>query len=182
MKIIRDVKYGEILGAHIVGAHATELIHELAVARENEFTVEEIELGDPCAPDAQRGDRGGGARFDGAHGSTPEQRADGGRRPATLSPRAPRAPRYDFIHLCHPTSPAPRHVARHAAATLIALDLQARRRAGARFDGKLADDLLLLVEHPPVVTLGRGRRRPAHLLASGGELLAAREAWNCSKC
>ena len=44
VKIIRDVKYGEILGAHICGAHATELIHELAVARENEFTVEEIEL------------------------------------------------------------------------------------------------------------------------------------------
>jgi dihydrolipoamide dehydrogenase len=44
VKIIRDAKYGEILGAHIVGAHATELIHEVAVARENEFTVEEIEL------------------------------------------------------------------------------------------------------------------------------------------
>lgn len=44
VKIIRDMKYGEILGAHIVGAHATELIHELAVARENEFTVEEIDL------------------------------------------------------------------------------------------------------------------------------------------
>ncbi len=44
VKIIRDAKYGEILGAHIVGAHATELIHELAVARVNEFTVEEIEL------------------------------------------------------------------------------------------------------------------------------------------
>jgi len=44
VKIIRDSKYGEILGAHIIGAHATELIHEVAVARENEFTVEEIEL------------------------------------------------------------------------------------------------------------------------------------------
>ena len=44
VKIIRDAKYGEILGAHIVGAHATEMIHELAVARENEFTVEEVEL------------------------------------------------------------------------------------------------------------------------------------------
>jgi dihydrolipoamide dehydrogenase len=44
VKVIRDVKYGEILGAHIVGAHATELIHELAVARENEFTVEEVDL------------------------------------------------------------------------------------------------------------------------------------------
>jgi dihydrolipoamide dehydrogenase len=44
VKIIRDAKYGEILGAHIVGAHATEMIHELAVARENEYTVEEIDL------------------------------------------------------------------------------------------------------------------------------------------
>jgi dihydrolipoamide dehydrogenase len=44
VKIIRDAKYGEILGAHIVGAHATELLHELAVARENEFTVEEVDL------------------------------------------------------------------------------------------------------------------------------------------
>ncbi len=42
VKIIRDAKYGEILGAHIVGAHATEMIHELVVARTNEFTVEEI--------------------------------------------------------------------------------------------------------------------------------------------
>ena len=44
VKIIRDSKYGEILGAHIIGAHATELIHEVAVARENEYTVEEIDL------------------------------------------------------------------------------------------------------------------------------------------
>ncbi|MDQ6611710.1 MAG: dihydrolipoyl dehydrogenase, partial [Gemmatimonadota bacterium] len=44
VKIIRDSKYGEILGAHIIGAHATEMIHELVVARENELTVEEIDL------------------------------------------------------------------------------------------------------------------------------------------
>jgi len=44
VKIIRGAKYGEILGAHIVGAHATELIHELVVARTNEYTVEEVEL------------------------------------------------------------------------------------------------------------------------------------------
>ncbi|HYK09741.1 MAG TPA: dihydrolipoyl dehydrogenase [Gemmatimonadales bacterium] len=44
VKIIRDKKYGEILGAHIVGANASEMIHELAVARENEYTVEEIDL------------------------------------------------------------------------------------------------------------------------------------------
>ena len=44
VKIIRGAKYGEILGAHIVGAHATEMIHELVVARENEYTVEEVDL------------------------------------------------------------------------------------------------------------------------------------------
>ena len=44
VKIIRGAKYGEILGAHIIGPHATELLHELALARENEFTVEEIDL------------------------------------------------------------------------------------------------------------------------------------------
>lgn len=44
VKILRDKKYGEILGAHIVGSHASELIHELAVARANEYTVEEIDL------------------------------------------------------------------------------------------------------------------------------------------
>ncbi len=44
VKVIREAKYGEILGAHIIGAHATELIHELGVARENEFTVDEVDL------------------------------------------------------------------------------------------------------------------------------------------
>ena len=44
VKVIRGAKYGEILGAHIVGAHATELIHELVVARTNEYTVEEVDL------------------------------------------------------------------------------------------------------------------------------------------
>jgi len=44
VKIVRDAKYGEILGAHIVGTHASEMIHELAVARENEYTVAELDL------------------------------------------------------------------------------------------------------------------------------------------
>ncbi|MGB7213273.1 MAG: dihydrolipoyl dehydrogenase [Gemmatimonadales bacterium] len=44
VKIIRGKKYGEILGAHIVASHASEMIHELTVARENEFTVEEVDL------------------------------------------------------------------------------------------------------------------------------------------
>ncbi|MEP6991087.1 MAG: dihydrolipoyl dehydrogenase [bacterium] len=44
VKIIRGAKYGEILGAHIVGAHATELIHELVLARTSEYTVDEVDL------------------------------------------------------------------------------------------------------------------------------------------
>jgi dihydrolipoamide dehydrogenase len=44
VKIIREKKYGEILGAHVVASHASEMIHELVVARENEYTVEEVDL------------------------------------------------------------------------------------------------------------------------------------------
>jgi dihydrolipoamide dehydrogenase len=44
VKIIRDKKYGEILGAHIVSGHASELIAELVLARTSEYTVEEVDL------------------------------------------------------------------------------------------------------------------------------------------
>jgi dihydrolipoamide dehydrogenase len=43
IKIIRDKKYSEILGAHIVGPHATELIAEFVLGRHLESTVEELE-------------------------------------------------------------------------------------------------------------------------------------------
>ena len=43
LKIIRDTQYPEILGAHIVGPHATELIAEFVVGRHLEATVEEME-------------------------------------------------------------------------------------------------------------------------------------------
>lgn len=41
-KIISDAKYGEILGAHIIGHNVTELLPELTLARMNELTAEEI--------------------------------------------------------------------------------------------------------------------------------------------
>lgn len=43
VKIIRDKRYSEILGAHLVGAQATELVAEFVVGRHLESTVEEME-------------------------------------------------------------------------------------------------------------------------------------------
>ena len=44
VKVIRDKEYSEVVGAHIVGPHATELIAEFVMARHLESTVEEIDL------------------------------------------------------------------------------------------------------------------------------------------
>ncbi len=41
-KLIYDAKYGELLGAHIIGAEATELIAEIGIARSLEATHEAI--------------------------------------------------------------------------------------------------------------------------------------------
>jgi dihydrolipoamide dehydrogenase len=43
VKIIRDRKYSEIVGAHIVGPSASELIAEFIIGRHLESTVEELE-------------------------------------------------------------------------------------------------------------------------------------------
>jgi dihydrolipoamide dehydrogenase len=42
VKLIFDEKYGELLGAHMIGANVTEMISELVVARKLETTGEEI--------------------------------------------------------------------------------------------------------------------------------------------
>ena len=42
VKIITDKKYGEVLGAHMIGANVTELIAEIGLARRLEATNEEI--------------------------------------------------------------------------------------------------------------------------------------------
>jgi dihydrolipoamide dehydrogenase len=43
IKVIRDTRYSELVGAHIVGPHATELIAEFVVGRHLETTVEEMD-------------------------------------------------------------------------------------------------------------------------------------------
>ena len=42
MKVIFDAKYGEWLGAHMIGANVTEMIGEAVVARKLEATGHEI--------------------------------------------------------------------------------------------------------------------------------------------
>ena len=42
VKVVADKTTGEILGVHILGAEATELIHEFAIGRSVEATLEEI--------------------------------------------------------------------------------------------------------------------------------------------
>ena len=42
MKIVSEEKYDEILGVHIIGPHATELIAEACVAMQLESTAEEL--------------------------------------------------------------------------------------------------------------------------------------------
>ncbi len=42
IKLIFDDKYGELLGAHMIGANVTELIGEMVVARKLETTGHEI--------------------------------------------------------------------------------------------------------------------------------------------
>ncbi|MBI3890847.1 MAG: dihydrolipoyl dehydrogenase, partial [Candidatus Wallbacteria bacterium] len=42
VKLIFDAKYGELLGAHIIGHDATEQIHELGLAKTLEATYTEI--------------------------------------------------------------------------------------------------------------------------------------------
>jgi len=42
VKVVSDAKYGEVLGVHIIGPQATELIAECVVALELEATIEEL--------------------------------------------------------------------------------------------------------------------------------------------
>ena len=42
VKVVREKKYDELLGVHIIGAHATDLIGEACVALNVEITNEEL--------------------------------------------------------------------------------------------------------------------------------------------
>ena len=42
MKVISEKKYDEVLGVHIIGPHATEIIAEACVAMQLETTAEEL--------------------------------------------------------------------------------------------------------------------------------------------
>ena len=42
IKLISDARYGEILGAHLIGPDVTELLPELTLAQSMELTLAEI--------------------------------------------------------------------------------------------------------------------------------------------
>ena len=42
VKLISDAKYGELLGAHLIGPEVTELLPELTLAQKWELTAEEV--------------------------------------------------------------------------------------------------------------------------------------------
>ena len=42
VKVLVDAKYGEILGAHMIGPEVSELLPELSLAQQSELTVEEL--------------------------------------------------------------------------------------------------------------------------------------------
>jgi dihydrolipoamide dehydrogenase len=44
VKIVSDARYGEILGVHIVGTNATEVIGEAVLAMQLEATVQELSI------------------------------------------------------------------------------------------------------------------------------------------
>ena len=87
MKIVGDKKYGDLLGGHIVGAKATELIQELVNVRALEEQLPRGRAHRPWPSDAVGGRDGGGAR----RGRMADPRltvvAAGGARAA--APRAP---------------------------------------------------------------------------------------------
>ena len=62
IKIVGEKKYGELLGGHIVGAKATELIQELVNTKLLEGGYPEIARIHPRSSDAVGGRDGGGPR------------------------------------------------------------------------------------------------------------------------
>ena len=55
VKLIFDQKYGELIGAHIIGQNATELIAELSIAKSLETTWEQLAFWYTSSPDFFRG-------------------------------------------------------------------------------------------------------------------------------
>ncbi len=55
VKVIADKKYHEILGVHIIGPVAAEMINEAATIMESELTVDDVAKINPRSPNLLRG-------------------------------------------------------------------------------------------------------------------------------
>jgi dihydrolipoamide dehydrogenase len=64
VKIVTDTRRGEILGAHLIGPHVTELLPELTLAHNKELTIEDIARNVHAHPTLSE------ALLDAAHGLT----------------------------------------------------------------------------------------------------------------
>ena len=60
VKLIGDAETDQVLGAHIIGAKASEIIHECSLAIAADLNIEATRAGHPRASDGDRGDRRGG--------------------------------------------------------------------------------------------------------------------------
>ena len=67
VKIVADAKYGEILGAHMIGPDVTELLPELTLAQQFDLTARRGGPQHPRSPDPVGGAEGSGPRHLGPH-------------------------------------------------------------------------------------------------------------------
>jgi hypothetical protein len=60
VKVVADARYGEILGVHIIGPEATEMIAEASTLKVLEATLDELIMTVHAQPHARGGASGGG--------------------------------------------------------------------------------------------------------------------------
>ena len=150
IKVVTDEKFGEILGVHIIGPLATEIIAESVAALQLEATVDDLMStvhAHPTVWEAMSRRGGGGAR-------AVDQCVEGSRELRVQSADE----HFDAMKEC---------ADRRSRACGIWRGMGvAAASCGTRARPAQLPDVLLLCEHPHVITLGRNGKL-ANLRASG---------------
>ena len=162
VKIVREKKYDEVLGVHIIGPHATDLIAEACVGAAARGDGRGAVPHHPRPPDALGGGDGGGARrarprhplLSGAVADAREDRGAAAIEPASRI-------RHPSSSVLHPETAAPRErLAKTALGRERQLELYRWLKLNRHGRGP-ADQPL-----PP----GQGGRRPLLVARAGGDL------------